>query len=228
MFRYHLGMQFLAALIVFASPVIGANHSYPPKGSAQQKADFERGQANQAEFEQRLFNEAGFKPLADMLEAKRIVRRALFEDPYMMLPIPGVEVEQLQDGTVTVRVVGRTGESDPVKLPASAWEHLTSLEGKMLTPKPYVPWDPPKSDLPPPPPPPICHGWIVRFGTSEAAVQGSGSWAQCGGKDQPGMAFAVEMARLAVESHPGCKFDPTNPFWSFSTCFTPSPTSAKN
>jgi len=49
------------------------------------------GKPNQAKFEQRLFTQAGFKPLADMLEAKRIVRRALFEDPYMMLPIPGVE-----------------------------------------------------------------------------------------------------------------------------------------
>jgi len=84
-------MKFLAVLLVFASPAIGEEPSYPPKGSAQQRADFERGQANQAKFEQRLFTQAGFKPLADMLEAKRIVRRALFEDPYMMLPIPGVE-----------------------------------------------------------------------------------------------------------------------------------------
>lgn len=221
-------MKLLAVLLTFASPAVREEHSYPPKGSGQQRADFERGQANQAKFEQRLFTEAGFKPLADMLEAKRIVRRSLFEDPYMMLPIPGVEVEHLSDGTVTVRVVGRAGESEPVKLPAAAWRHLTSLEGKILTPKPYVPWDPPKFDLPSPPPPPICHGWIVRFGASENAVQGSGSWAQCGGKDQPGMAFAVEMARLAVESHPSCKFDPTNPFWSFSTCFTPRPTPAKN
>ncbi|WP_140852673.1 hypothetical protein [Sphingomonas glacialis] len=221
-------MKFLAVLLVFASPAIGAELSYPPKGSAQQRADFERGQANQAKFEQRLFTEAGFRPLADMLESKRIVRRALFEDPYMILPIPGVEAEHLSDGTVTIRVVGRAGESDPVNLPASAWEHLTSLEGNMLAPKPYVPWDPPKPDLPSLPPPPICHGWIVRFGTSEDAVQGSGSWAQCGGKDQPGTAFAVEMARLAVESHLGCKFDPTNPFWSFSSCFMPRPTSATN
>ena len=88
----------------------------------------------QAAFEQRLFDEAGFTPLADMIEAKRTVRRALFSDPYMMLPVPGVEVERLSDGTATVKVVGRNGESEAVKLPSSAWEHLTGLEGRMLAP----------------------------------------------------------------------------------------------
>lgn len=221
-------MKSLAVLLFLASPALAGESPYPAKGSAQQRADFERGQAMQAAFEQRLFDEAGFTPLADMIEAKRTVRRALFSDPYMMLPVPGVEVERLSDGTATVKVVGRNGESEAVKLPSLAWEHLTGLEGRMLAPKPYVPWDPPKARQPLPSPPPVCHGWIVRFGTSENGVQGSGSWAQCGGEKQPGMAFAAQMARLAVDSRPGCTFDPAQPFWSFNTCFTPRPAPARN
>jgi hypothetical protein len=149
------------------------------------------------------------------------VKRALFGDPYMMLPVPGVEIERMPDGSVTLKVIGRGVSSAPAVLPTSVWEHLTKLQGTLFTRKPYVPWDPPKADAPMPAPPPVCHGWIVRFGTADKAGQGSGSWAQCGGGNEPALAFATEIARLAVSTRPACKFDEANPFWAFSACFSP-------
>jgi hypothetical protein len=164
---------------------------------------------------------AGFQRLETFAAEKRTVKRVLFEDPYMMIPVPGVEIERMFDGSVTLKVVGRSGPSAPATLRASAWDELTALQGALFRPKPYVPWDPPKADEPLPAPPPICHGWIIRFGKVDEAGVGSGSWTQCGGSDRPGFAFAREVARLAVSTRPGCKFDEADPFWSFNACFSP-------
>lgn len=211
-------MKLLAiiALLGTAAPASGP----PPQGSAEQRALRERAIADQARFERRLFAEAGFDPLEDVGAQGRSVKRALFADPYMMLPVPGVEVARAKDGAVTLKVVGRSGASEPVRLPASDWAHLAEMQGTMLDPAPYVPDDPPKPGETSPPPP-ICHGWIVRFGAADASGTASGSWSQCGGERGAKQAFAAEMARLAVSTRPSCKFDAANPFWSFNTCFSP-------
>ena len=213
-------MRYLAILVLVSAPASSQPYRFPPKGSAEQRADYERGQASQIQFEQKLFVDAGFQPLEAVAANKRTVKRALFEDPYMMLPVPGVEIEQMPDGSVTLKVIGRGGESSAAILPASAWTRLTNLEGSMLRPRPYVAWDPAKAGAPSPPLPPICHGWIVRFGAADKTGLGSGSWAQCGGGDQPGWAYAVEIAKLAVSTRATCKFDKANPFWAFNTCFS--------
>jgi hypothetical protein len=218
-----LFVRIIGLLALAAMPMGSQSVRYPPKGSAEQRAIYERGQETQAKFEQELFVKAGFKPLDAIAFEKRTVKRALFEDPYMMLPVPGVEIERLPKGSVTLKVIGRTVQSAPAILPASAWTRLTSLQGALFKRKAYVPWDPPKADTSPLPPPPTCHGWIVRFGTTGDDGVTSGSWAQCGSNDQPELAYGAEIARLAVSTRPACKFDESNPFWSFSTCFSPRP-----
>lgn len=219
-------LSYIAILALAASPVSSQHGEYPPKGSAEQRADYERGQASQVRFEQELFVDAGFQPIDALAADKRTVKRALFEDPYMMLPVPGVEIERMPNGTITLKVIGRTGASAPAILPASAWAQLISLQGTFLRPKPYVPWDPPKASAPVPAPPPMCHGWLVRFGAADDTGVKSGSWAQCGGSNQPGAAFAVRMAELAVSTRPSCKFDEADPFGAFNACFSRHPQSS--
>lgn len=216
-------MKIIAFLALVASSAATQPYTFPPKGSAEQRSDYERGQIGQARFEQKLFIDAGFGPLSDLIPQKRMVKRALFQDPYMFMQLPGVEIERLRKGSVTLRIVNRQGKTAPVALLASTWARLTRLEGTLFRPRPYVPWDPPTADRPPPSPPPICHGWIVRFGALDKAGARSASWAQCGGDAEPGSGYANEIARLAVSTRPQCKFDQSNPLWSFSKCFSPQP-----
>lgn len=216
-------MMSAALLVLLTAPAAAQSVQFPPKGSAQQRADYERGQSNQIAFEQKLFVAGGFEPLEAVDTSQRSVKRALFEAPYIMLPVPGVEIERAANGSVTLTVVDRASSSAPATLSSAAWDRLTSLQGALFRQKPYVPWDPPAVDEAESEPPPICHGWIVRFGTMDDTGKGSGSWAQCGGKDQPELAYAVEMAKLAVSTRPTCKFDDRNPFGSFSACFAPQP-----
>ena len=216
-------MRYIAILALAASPATSQSVQYPPRGSAEQRAAYVRGQANQIRFEQKLFVDAGFQPIEALAADKRTVKRVLFADPYMMLPVPGVEIERMTNGTITLKLIGRTGASTPAILPTSAWTRLSSLQGTLLRPKQYVPWDPPNANAPVPLPPPICHGWIARFGTADETGVQSGSWGQCWGADQPLSVFAVEMARLAVSTRPACKFDDANPFWAFNACFSGQP-----
>lgn len=218
-------MRYVAILALVTAPVAAQSLVFPSKGSAEQQAIYERGQAGQAAFEQKLLAEAGFPPLTQAAAEKRNVIRALFQDPYMMLPAPAVEIERLPDGSLTLKVVGRGEKGTPAVLPASAWKRLASLQGTLFMRKPYVPWEPPRADRPPPPPSPICHGWIVRFGKADATGVESASWAQCGGHEQPEAAYATEIAKLAVSTRPSCKFEEDNPYWSFRTCFSPPPKS---
>lgn len=218
-------MRYVAILALVTAPVAAQPSVVPPKGSAEQRAIYERGQAGQAAFEQKLLAEAGFPPLTQAAAEKRNVIRALFQDPYMMLAAPAVEIERLPDGSLTLKVVGLGKQSAPAVLPASAWKRLASLQGTLFMRKPYVPWDPPRADRPSPPPPTICHGWIVRFGKANVTGVESASWTQCGGHKQPEAAYATEIARLAVSTRPSCEFEENNPFWSFQTCFSPRPKS---
>lgn len=195
---------------------------YPPKGSAGQRADFVRNQKYQTRFEQRLFVQAGFQPLDAVARERRMVKRVLFTGPWMM-PVTGVEIERLANGSVTLRVIDRTGMTPPAMLPSDAWKRLTKLQGKLFRPKAYVPWDPPEADDPELPMPPVCHGWVLHFGTADQSGLGSGSWAQCGGRDQPKVKFATEVARLAASTRPNCAFDDADWMWSVSLCFSRMP-----
>lgn len=72
-------------------------------------------------FEQRLFVEAGFEPLAHVGERKWLVKRVLFQAPYMTLTVPGVEIEKMPNGSTTLKVIGRGRRIDATPVAASAW-----------------------------------------------------------------------------------------------------------
>jgi hypothetical protein len=143
----------------------------------------------------------------------------------MILPIPGVEIERVSEGSITLKMIGRAGEGAPVMVPASAWTRLATLEGTLFKREPYVRRSPPEASAappsPPPPPPPICHAWHVRLAAVDKTGVESRSWSQCGGGEAPESRYAIEVARLAVSTRPTCKFEEDDPFWTFALCFLP-------
>lgn len=193
---------------------------------AEQRARYERGQAEQRAFERRLISQAGFPPITEVQAEGRVVRRVLLNDPYGMLPMPGIELERLGDGRVTLRLQYRgwssvalnpSWTSDPVEVERGAWDELAAIEQPLFTRPAFQPIDP--ATLPPPPsrPPPICHAWSARF---EADWDRTASWSGCGGTDHPGYRYAAQVAELAVHSKAGCTFEASNPFGSFLDCFS--------
>ena len=200
----------VAALLLFSACALAQE-------SPDQRARFEAGQKRQSDFEHRLFVKAGFPLIGEAAAAGRDLRRVLFSDPYMFLPVPGVEIERFADGHVTLRVFGRGTAVAPVTIAPSAWTELTQHDAAVFALQPYVPWTEYKPGNPLPPPPPICHGWIVRFESSDLRSATGGECLPRGEAD----AYAVTVARLAVATRLDCEFVPTNPYWSFSQCFTP-------
>jgi hypothetical protein len=198
-------------LLIFAS---GQPAPAEARTEAEQRALWDRGQAEQRKFEHRLFTDAGFQSIAEVRADGHDVRRLLLEDPYMILPVPGLELERLSDGQVTLRVQYRGWSSKPVPVDRAAWEELARHEATAFARPEFRPM--PTQLASAMPPPPICHGWIVRL---EADYQRSASWAECGGKEGPVHAYALRMIALAIATRPECTLEPNNPFWSFSKCF---------
>lgn len=209
-------MKIVFALVLLTGSWATGQVNFPPKGSAQQRANFERGKANQASYDESRFARAGFEPLSKLRAEKREVKRALFSDPYGMISLPGVEVERTSDGSVKLNVIRTVGAPISSLLPGSVWARLNRLQGTSLDPRPYVPWDPPKTNEPPPS---ICHGWGVLLGAGDAFTTKSASWGACGGSQDAKLNLASELARLAVSTKPECTFDEQDVFWSFANCF---------
>lgn len=204
--------------------LLGLTPAAHAQTEAEQRERYERGQAEQRAFEHRLVSQAGFAPIAEAQAANRVVRRVVLNDPYGMIPMPGIELEQLPDGRVTLRLQYRGSSSvalnpswtsDPIDVEPSAWEELAALEQPLFTRRPFRPIDP--ASLPPPPsqPPPICHAWSARF---EADSERTASWSGCGGTDHPGYRYASRVVQLAVRSKAGCAGE-GDPFSSFGQCF---------
>lgn len=206
----------LMALLIAAPVAVQAQ----ALSDLEQRAQWDRGQAAQRKFEHNQFTQAGFASIAEVRAEGRDVRRLLPEDPYMMLPVPGIELERLPDGRVTLRLQYRGWSSKPVPVDAAAWDALALQEGAVFArpvfrraPAQAPPASPPAS------PPPICHGWIARF---EADYGRTASWAQCGGGKTPAYNYAIRVVELAIGTKPGCTFEADNPFFSFSKCFAPT------
>lgn len=205
-----LGMV-LGFAVAFASTAYGET-------AAEQRAQSNPSPAVQRAFEHRLFTEAGFAPIAVVQADGRDVRRLLLEDPYMMLPMPGVELERLGDGRVTLRLQYRGWSSDPVQIDRASWDALASQERAVFRNPAFQPGRT-KAESGAASPPPICHGWMARL---EAGRERAASWAACGGGQGPLYDYAVRMVELAVQSKARCSFEPKDPFWSFNKCVAPT------
>lgn len=215
-------MTYLEALAILTAQLHTPPVTFPPKGSPEQQAAFEQGQAHRQRFEQEQFEKGGFRPLRAFVAENRQVKRVLLSDPYFMRAIPGVEIEKRPDGAVQLSIVDAAGYTAPAPLKPSDWTHLNELQGTLFRSEPYVPWDPPSDD----PnhqsrrPPPIRHAWGALFGTADDTGMTSGSWSGANGfEDEPKFLFLKEVLKLAVQTRRSCTFNPTNPINSFTTCF---------
>jgi hypothetical protein len=208
-----------------AGAIVGLLLALAPAAHAQteaeQRARYERGRAQQSAFEHGRFGEAGFASIAEAEAEGRVVRRVLLRDPYGMIAMPGIELERLADGRVTVRLQYRRSNAlllnpvwstDPVEVEPGAWDELAALEQPLFTP-PAFRFVPPGLQ----PPRPSQHDWAAWF---EAGRERSAAWSQCGGINHPGYRYAARAAELAVGSKPGCEFARGDPFWSFNRCFS--------
>lgn len=186
----------------------------------EQRGRWERFQAAQRIFEHRLFTEAGFAPISEVRAAGRHVRRLLLHDPYMILPVPGIEVERSAGKRLTLRLQYRGWTGEPVSINPAAWQTLASHEQAVFA----KPQPPPARDQamlaspPPTSPPAVCHGWIARF---EADEERTASWSECGSVRSAAYDYAAHLIELAINTRADCAFEPDNAFWSFNRCFAP-------
>lgn len=165
-------------------------------------------------FERESFSRAGFSSIAELSIEGREVRRMLLRDPYGTLPVPGVELERLDDRQVTLRLQYFDRSSDPVAIHSAAWDRLVDQESAIFAVSEYRPSLTPNKT---PEPRAMCHGWIARF---QADYHLTASWAACDPKTSgAGFDYAVAIIKLAIATKPTCVFDRADPFWSFSKCF---------
>jgi len=186
---------------------------------AEQRARWERGRAQQQQFERRQFAEAGFAPVvADLAEAREL-RRLLLSAPYGMLPLPGLELVRYDDGRVSVRLQYRGWSSGPVAVDKpGAWDALASRDEALFAEPVFRPITEPP---PPVPPPPICHAWLARFENEQGRTA---NWSGCGGGTPgPGYSYAVAMIEIAMAARPECGATLGDPFGAFHRCFGPTP-----
>lgn len=203
--------QIAIVVALLYAPYAGAAQA-PDK--AEQRARWEQTQLDQRKFERKLFAEAGFAPIAEMLVEKREVRRVLLQDPYMILAVPGIELERRVDGSVTLRLQYQGWSSPPAPVDRAAWDELARLEPEVFA-KPALRVT--RSEPAPSSPPPHCHGWMARIQADHERIT---SWTTCsGGGLTPAAIYASRLAGLAVSTTPKCKVEQGNEFWSFTNCF---------
>jgi hypothetical protein len=190
----------------------------------EQRAQFDSSVRRQRAFEQSQFDEAGFQPIDEVVAQRRRVRRILFQEGHFILPFPGVEIERHRSGVVTLAVIGRSISVAPVRIATAEWDRLVRRDSDIFRTRTFGPRDPQTPWPPAPPPPPICHPMIVRFEAADSqAVRSDSASAGCGAAEAERIGAAIDVARLAVSTRPGCSFEEANPFWSFFRCFVPQP-----
>ncbi len=144
---------------------------------------------------------AGWAELESVAKAGRQVRRANFYDGRFAFSIPAVALEQDHDGAVVLRVsMARPRAIVSVTVPDKEWRALTAQDDA-IRPAP-----------PPPPPGLVPELSTVRFHCETAEVEVVDgrieSWARqlnaCKPEDGKGLAYAYELARIAVAYAPTC------------------------
>lgn len=137
-------------------------------------------------------------------------RRVMLSDPYMMLPVPGLELRRHASGEVDLVLQYPEWRSDPIAVDPGLWD-VVSAETLFAHP----PRQPARST-----PPPICHGWsaVIQDDTGRLA-----SWHACGGETTPLAGFAERLVAAAVAAKPDCALGPASPFFAFQRCFGLTP-----
>lgn len=157
--------------------------------------------------EERLIR-AGFPPL----QPAGSFRRLLLSDPYMMLPVPGLEMRRRASGELDLVLQYPAWRSEPIPVDPALWDVVPA---ERLFPEPVV------TPIPPPAPsssvpPPICHGWSALVQDDAGRLA---SWHACGGETSPIAEFAAALINAAVAAEPDCAPDEASPYFAFQRCF---------
>ena len=145
--------------------------------------------------------DAGWAKLESVAKAGRQVRRANFYDGRFAFRIPAVALEQDRDGVVALQVsMARPQVVVSVTVPKAEWRALTAQDD-VIRPAPPPPA---RSELEPPSIPPF-HCATAKV---EVADGRSENWMrqlnECRPEDADGLAYAYELARMAVTYAPAC------------------------
>ncbi|MGV3579719.1 hypothetical protein [Brevundimonas sp.] len=152
-------------------------------------------------WEERLVR-AGFPALQPRGE----FRRVMLSDPYMMLPVPGLELRRRASGEVDLVLQYPEWRSDPIAVDPALWDAVPAET--LFAPPPRRPA---RST-----PPAICHGWsaVIQDDTGRLA-----NWHACADEATPVAEFAERLVTAAVATRPDCAADPASPFFAFQHCF---------
>lgn len=133
-------------------------------------------------------------------------RRVMLSDPYMMLPVPGLELGRHASGEVDLVLQYPEWRSDPIAVDPSLWDAIPAET--LFAPPPRQPAHST--------PPAICHGWsaVIQDDTGRLA-----SWHACAGDATPVAGFTERLVTAAVATKPDCAADPASPFFAFQHCF---------
>ena len=172
------------------------------------RAKWERGQQLELEFRTNLFVEHGFVPIQEMLDGKRRIRRLIVRDPYGMLFMPGVEIEQMDSRQVRVRLQYWDWRTEWTPMDAAVWRDLASLEAKAFTRPTYVQGLRRTSP---------CHEWSAYIQSSDSGIA---AWTRCtADTNAETLEYAVRIANALMETRPDCERQTDHPLSAFQRCF---------
>lgn len=145
--------------------------------------------------------DAGWAELESVAKAGRQIRRANFYDGRFAFRIPAVALEQDRDGAVVLQVsMARPRTIVSVAVPKEEWRVLTAKDDGIRP----APPPPPRLEAGPPAIPPF-HCATAKVEVADGRTE---SWArqlnECKPEDAKGLAYAYELARMAVTYAPTC------------------------
>lgn len=164
------------------------------------------------EYEGNRLRGAGFVAAAELRASGRSLVRASYAEPRLFIRMPGVTLERLDDGRLTV-TLSSDGRAARGTAPASAedWRSLQALEAAAFAPDPppapapWLSWK--RGDPLPPAPQSVCHGWGVtleRISPGEASKTDAHECQQ-GPLAKARLAYGERLAEIALKAFPSCK-----------------------
>jgi hypothetical protein len=165
----------------------------------------------------RRLQEAGWSPIEAVATSGREVRRVTFNDGRFAFRIPAVALERTPDGKVTVSL-GIGGGVREAEVPARLWDKLTATDDAARI-------RPPPSSTPPSTA--ILHCGGARLEGASGGRAWTRPLSECSEGDKPGVAYAHELARIAVDLIPRCQAarekaagepTPDQPVWILIDC----------
>lgn len=164
--------------------------------------------AEEQDYIHREMAEFVFIPIEEMEFGGRDVRRVLLRDPYMMLPIPGLELERHRDGRRTLRIRHYGWNGQTFDLSQEEWDTMSALEDAAFAP-PGENKNKIKKGV-------VVHCW---GGMLERTPRQATSWWGCNSGTKNAQSYTEALVRLANEKN-GCKLEEdSDVFFQYSRCF---------